>query len=368
MRILQISSAENFGGGEKHLVDLCRKLTEKNYDVLLATRPQSNWLERLSFIPPENISYLPLRNAVDIFSARNLAAIIRQKNIEVVHAHLARDYATAALAARITKTKLILTRHLLFPLNSFYKYFLPKNTVFIAVSEGVRRKLLAQNIVAPKQIQLVYNGIDAQHFQTASETTDKRDLRRQLNLPPAGQIVGIAGEITAHKGQADFVRAAADILKSFPATEFLIVGQDASPQKLHQKQLETLIKNSGLQNKIHFSGWLADVAPVYPILDVFVSASRVEPFGLVIAEAMASGCATVATATDGAREIVTGETGIIVPVKNPAAIAVAVSKFLGDKNMRREFGRKAQTRIESFFDLKRMLTEVEEIYKSLPEA
>ena len=368
MRILQISSAEGFGGGEKHFADLCRKLTEKNHEVLVAARPNNRWIERLSFLPPENVFQLPLRNALDVFTARKIAEIIRRRNVEIVHAHLARDYAPAAFAARMTKSKLVLTRHLLFAVNSFYKYLLPKKVAFIAVSEGVRRKLLAQNIVAPEQIHLIYNGIDTEHFQSASETTNKEGLRRQLNLPRDAQIVGIAGEITLHKGQTDFVRAASEILKSFPAAEFLIVGRDGSPRKSYRKELENLIANLGLQNKTHLPGWLADVVPFYSILDVFVSASRVEPFGLVIAEAMASGCATVATATDGAREIVTNETGIIVPAKNPNAIAAAVSIFLSDESMRRQFGDRAKSRIEKFFGLERMITETEKVYRNLPES
>ncbi|MGI8468353.1 MAG: glycosyltransferase family 4 protein [Pyrinomonadaceae bacterium] len=365
MRILQISSAKDFGGGEKHFVDLCQGLTEKGYDVSIAVRPNSVWFESLAFLPPEKIIQLPLRNSLDIFSARKLAEIIHEKKVEIVHAHLARDYAIAAIAAKMTNTKLVLTRHLLFPLNAAYKFLLPKNTAFIAVSEGVRQKIIAQNILPSEQIHLIYNGIDTRHFQPSGKA-DKVSLRENLNLPPDCKIVGIVGEITAHKGQTDFVKAASIILKNFPETEFLIVGQDSSPKKENLKHLKELIEKLDLQNKVHLLGFWKDVAPLYSILDVFVSASRVEPFGLVIAEAMASARVAVATSTDGAKEIITdGETGKIVPIKNPEKIAKAVSAFLNDEKMREDFGRKAQIRIEENFSLEKMLNETEKLYKNL---
>ncbi|MEJ7700305.1 MAG: glycosyltransferase [Pyrinomonadaceae bacterium] len=83
-------------------------------------------------------------------SARKIAKIIREKNIEIVHAHLARDYPIAALAARLAKAKLVLTRHLLFPLNFSHKIVLPKDAAFIAVSEGVRRALIETKHLAAR--------------------------------------------------------------------------------------------------------------------------------------------------------------------------------------------------------------------------
>ncbi|MGI9036883.1 MAG: glycosyltransferase family 4 protein [Pyrinomonadaceae bacterium] len=368
MRILQISSAKNFGGGEKHFVDLCRGLTERGHDVAVVARPFAGWLEQLSFLPPEKVFHLPLRNSLDFSSAIKIAEIIRRQKIEIVHAHLARDYAIAAIAARIEKTaKLILTRHVFFPLNFLHKFILPTDATFIAPTAEGREKLLRQKILSARQVHLIYYGIDTKHFAESLKKTNQANLREQLNLPAGNQLVGIAGEITAHKGQTDFVKAASIILKKFPDAEFLVIGEDGSPRKKHQKHLEKIIAKLGLQNKIHLLGFWKDAAPFYAMLDVFVSASRVEPFGLVIAEAMASRRAVVATSTDGAREIITDETGKIVPVKNSEAIAEAVAAFLGNRQMREDFGRKAQIRIEENFSLEKMLNETEKLYRNLSE-
>lgn len=367
MRILQISSATNFGGGERHFVDLCRGLAGKGHDVLVVIRPSAAWTEQLSFLPPENIIHLSLRNSLDVFSALNLVKIIREEKIDIVHAHLARDYAIVSLAVRIAKTaRLVLTRHVFFRINPLHKWSFPKNTTFITPTSGGRRKLLQQHIVSPEQIHLIYCGINTQHFAEVSENIKRRALRGQLNLPEEKQLVGIAGEITEHKGQLDFVRAAAIVLKDLPETEFLIVGQDSSPQQSHQMRLLKLIKELNLQDKIHLLGFWEDVAPIYSLLNVFVSASHTEPFGLVITEASAAKVPVVATATDGATEIIIdGETGRLVPIENVEALGQAIVEFLGDTKMRQKFAEKAYQRIEKHFGLKEMIDKTEQLYRNV---
>jgi glycosyltransferase involved in cell wall biosynthesis len=373
MRIVQISSAVNFGGGERHLVDLCENLhsaddEEKGCEIFVAARGRADWVARLSFLPKENIVRLPLKNSLDVLSARRLAKFIRDKNIEILHAHLARDYPIAAFAARAAGVKLVLTRHLLFPLKRIHRFVLPNNsTTFIAVSKGVRRSLLAQNLLPPERIRLIYSGVKAGQFDKSQENSgEKIALRQRLNLPENSTLVGIVGEIAAHKGQADFARAAPEILRRFPDARFLIVGRDNSAGEKHRAELENLIARLDLQNKIHFLGWTDDVSSIYRALDVFISASRVEPFGLVIVEAMAAGCAVVATETDGGREIVEdGKTGKLVPRENPQALAAAVIEILTDEDLRRDLGTNARRAVIEKFSVERMAAETLKLYKEI---
>jgi glycosyltransferase involved in cell wall biosynthesis len=373
MRILQISSAVNFGGGERHLVDLCENLQtargeENECEIFVAARARVVWLTRLSFLPKENIVRLPLKNSLDIFSARRLAKFIRAKNIEIVHAHLARDYPIAAFAARAAGAKLVLTRHLLFPLKRFHRFVLPNDaTTFIAVSNAVRRSLLAQNLLPPERIRLIYNGVNISQFNKSEENPgEKIALRQRLDLPENSILVGVVGEIATHKGQTDFARAAPEILQRFPDARFLIVGRDNSAGEKHRAELENLIARLDLQNKIRLLGWADDVASIYRALDVFVSVSRIEPFGLVIVEAMAAGCAVVATETDGGSEIVeNGKTGRLVPPENPRALAAAVIEMLSDENLRRDLGANARRAAIEKFSVERMAAETQKLYKKI---
>ena len=117
MNILQISSASSFGGGERYVADLTTALVARGHDVYVAVRPGSP-LPRHLQLSPEKILSLPLRNALDVQSARELEKFVRRKRIEVVHAHMARDYTLASYAARRnSRTKFVVTRHVLFKLN-----------------------------------------------------------------------------------------------------------------------------------------------------------------------------------------------------------------------------------------------------------
>jgi len=374
MKVLQISSAVNFGGGERHLVDLCENLhsagvAENECEIFVAARAHAEWVARISFLPAENVIRVALKNSLDVFSARRLAKFIREKNIEIVHAHLARDYPIAAFAARAACVKLVLTRHLLFPLSRLHRFVLPNGaTTFIAVSNGVRRSLLAQNLLPPERVRLIYNGVKVSQFDKSEENSGEKiaALRQRLNLPENSTLVGVVGEIAAHKGQTDFVRGAPEILKRFPDARFLIVGRDNSAGEKHRAELERLIGGLNMQDKINLVGWTDDVASIYGALDVFVSASRVEPFGLVIVEAMAAGCAVVATETDGAREILEdGKTGRLAPRENPRALAAAVVEILTDENLRQNLGAKARRAAFERFGVERMAAETLKLYKEI---
>ncbi len=101
LKILHVSSARAHGGGERHLADLARGLARRGHEVYAALREDSPLrAELLSSLPPQNIFTLPLKGALDLPSALKLARLAREHEIDILHAHLARDYPPAALAAR----------------------------------------------------------------------------------------------------------------------------------------------------------------------------------------------------------------------------------------------------------------------------
>ena len=115
MKILQISSAQSLGGGERHLADLVNGLTLRGHEVFVALRPNSPLVQELE-VPRERIITLALRNSLDAASARELSRLVKRNKIEIVHAHMARDYPLAAFAVRKNPAALVITRHVLFEL------------------------------------------------------------------------------------------------------------------------------------------------------------------------------------------------------------------------------------------------------------
>lgn len=363
MNILQISSASSFGGGERYVADLTNALVARGHDVYVAVRPGSPLPSHLQ-LRSEKIVVLPLRNALDVQSARELDRFVRRKQIDVVHAHMARDYSLAAYAARRRGTKFIVTRHVLFKLNRMHRHTLSRATRVIAVSEAVARELRANRVVSENRIEVIPNGIDVERFRKLGS---RSDLQLRLRYPglPAGtaHLVGSIGELRTLKRHDDFIRAAALILKKFPETNFVLAGVDASPSGELRKQLEQLVVELKLTERFHFLGWLDEAEKLLGAMDVFVSASETESFGLAIVEAMAAGCAVVATATEGAKEVIEDQkTGILVPIGDVEQLAQSVIDLLSNDEKRESIATQSVQSAAKKFSLTRMVDEIEKVY------
>lgn len=359
MNILQISSASSFGGGERYVADLTNSLIARGHNLFAALRPGSPLIRHLE-LPKENILTLPLRNALDVPSAHELERFVRGRRIDVVHAHMARDYSLASYASRRNRqTKFIATRHVLFQLNRLHRHTLARASRVIAVSSAVAKEL--RRIVNESQIALIPNGIDVERFERARAGFDRAQFLRRMGLPGECLLVGSVGELRTLKRHDDFIRGAAKIVSRFPETHFVLAGVDTTGDV--RKQLEKLVVELGLKDCFHFLGWVDDAESLLCGMDVFVSASETESFGLAMAEAMAAGTPVVATRTEGAQEVVEDQkTGLLVPIGDVDRIAEAVASLLANAERRHTMGAHANEAANTRFSLNRMVDEIEKIY------
>ena len=361
MRILQICSARQIGGGERHLVDLTNGLARRAHDVFAALVPSSPLLSQLSGVPGQNIVKVPMRNVLNVSSALKLARFTNANRIQIIHAHVARDYPLAALVARRSSAHLILTRHVLFPMNRAHKLSLRRTDRVIAVSQAVADELRARRIFSPENIVLIHNGIDVDRFARGRE-----DFLTKEEVENQKLCVGMIGHLAPIKGQEDFIRAAAIVCRQRPDVEFVIAGDDKSRTGEHRRKIERLIGGLNLEQHVSLIGWVDDIAQLLPKFDLFVSPSRSEPFGLSIVEAMAAGVPVIATASEGAREIIDDQLdGRLVPVGDAEALADAISGLLADSHMRERLSAEAQRRVRERFSLEQMLDATEEVYRDV---
>ncbi|HEX7314880.1 MAG TPA: glycosyltransferase [Pyrinomonadaceae bacterium] len=361
IRVLQVSSARAFGGGERHLADLARGLHARGHELLFALREDSPLRARLSFLPEQNVYTLPLGNALDLFSAWRLARIARERKADIIHAHVARDYVPASLAARLAPaSRLVITRHVLFPLSRAHRLTLSNVARVVAVSDPVARALRSQKIFDEDRIRVVENAVDLARFERA-----RAEVESNTNDTPLR--VGIVGELSEVKGQLEFVRAAALVAEEFgERVEFLVVGDDHSRGGEYRARVEHLVAELGLKKRVRLLGRVEDASSVVVGLDVLVSASRSEAFGLAMAEALVCGVPVVATATEGARSLIQdGFNGLIVPVGDVHALAAAVSSLLADEGLRVGLGARGVLTARERFSPERMLEATEFVYEEV---
>ena len=352
MRILQVCSVTKFGGGERHLADLSRALTDLGHEVYAACVPGSSLWDEMSFLNSSRILALSSLNYVR--NLKSLAAFVRVHEIEIVHAHAARDYHLAALAVRLgSRARLVLTRHALFPLRGINRHLLRSAGRVIAVSEAVAESLRGNSVIDPSKIRVVHNGIDIERFNRSRGAGDS-------------VLVGTVGHLAPIKGQDVFIRAAALIAARRNGVRFVVIGEDKSPQMKYRRHLENLVAELGVCEIVSMPGWSDDIPALLASLTVFVSAARSEPFGLAIVEAMATGLPIVAAASEGALEILEdGHSGRLVPLNDHEALAAAIDDLLDDPHERSRLGRNALLAAHQHYSLARMARDTEQVYSEL---
>jgi glycosyltransferase involved in cell wall biosynthesis len=293
---------------------------------------------------------------LNLTKAIALRRFVREHAIEIVHAHMARDYPLAALAAgHDDGARLIITRHVLFPMSKLHRITQRRVARVIAVSRSVASVVCEQGIFHPDQINVVHNGIDLTKFRPRGATHSSGRLR-----------VGILGELTPNKGQIEFLRASEAVAEQIDNVDFIIAGRDNSRDGDYGRQLRALIEASKFRDRIQLIESRIDVPEFLSGLDIVVSASRSEAFGLVIIEAMAAGMPVVATATAGACEIISdNETGHLVPVGDVNEMVAAISLLLKDPAQRQQIAESARQTVARNFSLERMVSDTEAIYRQV---
>lgn len=315
MKILQMNSMNMWGGGEVHVLLLCKQLLALGDSVVLACRSGSAIDQRAKEeqIPVLN---LPLKGAIDIKSARRIANYCREHSVDIIHAHNGRDYWIAVLAKCFyPKLKVIITRHILSPLKEtlLHRWLYKKIDRVIAVSQAVKSRI---SVFPSEKITVIHNGIDINVFYAAKPGM----LRKELNLSPATKIVGMVGRVHPSKGHATFLESIPAIVSRYPDAVFVIVGDGEYVAQLKK-----------MNAPVHFLGKRNNIPEVMKDLDVFVMASLNEPFGLVTVEALAAGAVVVAANSGGTAEIIVdGESGLLIPPGDPAKLAEALIKILSD--------------------------------------
>jgi glycosyltransferase involved in cell wall biosynthesis len=235
----------------------------------------------------------------------------------------------------------------------------------IAISNQVRDQLLAYGL-RPTRVTVVHDGIDVDAYRRRVTLGRTCTLKDQLAIPRDRLVVGMAGQLTPLKGVDIFVSMAAIVKEELGSNvHFLVVG--GTPQSDYADYatfLNETVYAAGLGNNLTFTGHRPDIADYMALMDVVVTPSRQEPFGLVSLEAMALEKPVVATGEGGSAEIIQdGLTGFLVPPEEPRALAERVISLLNQTQLRRTFGQRGLARVRSEFTLERYIQEVLSVHR-----
>jgi glycosyltransferase involved in cell wall biosynthesis len=206
----------------------------------------------------------------------------------------------------------------------------------VTVSAKLGRGFCRYNGVDPRRLRVVGYGVDVQRFARVG-ADEIAAFRRGHELAPDALVVGSVGRLVEQKDYPTQLRAFATAAARVPALHMLLVGDGPL-----RASLEALARELGVADRIRFAGHSDQVPVALRALDIFVLASKFEPYGVALLEAKAAGTAIVATDVNEVSEILSeGSTGRLVPPENPAAMADAFVALAQDGPARRELGERA---------------------------
>ena len=365
MKILQVCSADEMGGGEVHVADLARALVSRGHAVHLAVRPESPLREPLAGVTA-SWHELPLRNSLDVQSARAIAELIKLHDIDIVHAHVGRDYLVAALACRhAEKAKLILTRHHYLPLNrsAIYRWMLGDVAAVIAVSDSVRASVLERLQLPPDRARTIPNWIDPERFQPIA-----RDAARAMFRLRGSVVVACIGQLTPAKGQEEFVCAAARVTQMRPDIEFVLGGEESDDAKPFTARLAGIAESSGLGEKLKFMGRVRNIPYLLAAVDVVVIPSWDEGFSLVTIEALAARRAVLASNVGGITGIIRDNyNGLLFAARDVHALTDKLLWLVSDAPLRERLAVQGQRDVYSRFGREQVIDQIEALYLEVLE-
>ena len=382
IRVLEVIEATT-AGAKKHVLSLVKALDRTQFSVAVAC-PQvrshaygdTSFVEELESLGGIPVSLVEMRRNIqppsDTKALVALYRVIKEGRYYIVHAHSSKAGVLGRLAAKWVGTPLILYTPHGFAFRSAQNRLIRWIYVqierlcalwtdrIICVSPTEREEALRNRIAPPDKLVVIENELDLNEFVPLLDPLAKR---RQLGLAPRGPIVGNMGRLSWDKGLRYFLEAAAKVSTAYPDVQFLIVGDGEA-----RKDLELLAMGLGIAPKTIFTGFRTDSSEILTLMDVFVLSSLHEALPYTVLEAMASEKPVVAIEGTGAQDAVQqGETGLLVPPRDPEALAAAVIALLQDKARAQAMGLAGRKVVESRFTLAQMVRRTEELYTTLLE-
>jgi len=305
-------------------------------------------------------------------AALQLARLVREQEIDILHTHLVHAGLAGVLAKRMAgrRLRLVHTRHHSDALYQFRSRngfaYKAKVDAFIArrqdavcpVSQSASDILIQREKVRPERVTVVHPGLDVDRFLARVSENGRAGIRAELCAGPTDPLLGVIAHLLAKKGHQYLLEAMPTVLAKFPKTRLLLVGRGEELLRL-----EADVQRLGISQAVIFAGFRADIPDILSALDLVVQPSLEEGLPLSLIEAMALSKPIVASAVSGIPEVVTdGITGLLTPPADPPALAKAITTLLSNPEQLTEMGRQGEERARECFSISRVARQYEGVW------
>lgn len=366
MKVLHVIESMGVGGAERVVANYIKYHDRAQFHPQVCTLKQGGETADELRARQVTVHSLHKKDGLDLHVLTALRRVIHDEGIRIVHLHNppANNWGVPAtlLNRHVVNVR---TEHNVFyrgrimpgyPLiNMLLGYF---NDRILAVSDQVRISHMGKDPLCRRKYRTVYNGIDSEIY---GKPCDGSVLRNELGLLEGSRIIGVVASLTKQKRLDLFLHSVRLLVQKHPDLSALIIGDGTL-----KGELATLSTSMGLANTVRFLGNRKDVPRLMQLMNVFVLSSDWEGLPMTIIEAMASRTPCVVTDVGGNREaVLDGQTGFLVPPRDPEAMAGKIAELLEDADLAAHFGEGGFQRFQMMFTASGMVTKTEQIYREV---
>jgi len=381
VRVVNCFTDPRLGGPGRRSLDVGERLVERGVDVhflvpngddgLADAATAAGFSVHRTSIPRirsprqvgENLRFLTTFRG----TARRITRLLDSIDPDIVHVNTPYNFQTARAAARSSGDLVWHFNDTLtpWPINRIAGRLGARWADEIVVSADAVRNHFFRSAVETKTI---YPPVDVAAFDPGAYREAPAQLRDELGLDEAAPVIGTIGNLNPAKGHQYLLEAVPSVLEQFPDATFLVVGAQLDSRREYYERLQRTVSRRGISDAVRFTGWRSDIPELLSLFDLFVLPSVTEACPIVVLEAMAMCCPTVATDVGGVREqLPSQEYGWVVPPEDAAALASTVTRVLDSASERREVARNARQRAEKVFSLEACVEAHLSVYESVVE-
>jgi glycosyltransferase involved in cell wall biosynthesis len=353
MRILQLKTSTCRGGAETIVLHFTRRAVARGHEVLTVFS-EPGWLEEEFKQRGLPARVLPMSSASGVQRMPALLGLLWRFRPDVVLNHGARVNIFGTLAARLAGVPSVSVEHCVDDwretsprLNNLDRLCARFNTHRIAVSKAVYRMLVDRHILPPERISLIPNAVEL----PPALSRQREALQARFGFSPDNVVAVTTARLVPAKGHRYLLEAMAGLRAEFPRLRLLFLG-DGEARATLEAQRDAL----GLAGSVFFAGSVGGVLPLLTGCDLFVLPSLWEGMPVALLEAMAVGLPVLATRVDGTPEVITdGETGLLVPPRDPGALADGLRRLLTDDALCARLAAAGQAHVRAAYDIETLV-------------
>lgn len=368
MKVLHMISGGDSGGAKTHVFALLDAL-KKKADVKIVCFTEGVFYREI-LERDIHTELLLQKNRFDLSVVGRLVEMVQAEQYDVIHAHGARANFIAWQLKRHVDTPVVTTVHsdYLMDFDGVYKkllytainkHALKKMDYYIAVSSEFKRMLIRRGFT-PNKIYTVYNGMD---YSVPCEFVSKEAFAARCGIPYDSNkvYIGIIGRFDKVKNHAMFLRAAKQVLAQRDDVEFVLAGEGPL-----ESNLKNYCKENGITDKVHFVGFIKDIYSFIHFIDINTLTSFSESFPYVLLEGAKMSKPTVCSAVGGIPDLILeGETGMLVPSDDDAALSRKLLELIDRPQLREELGKNLHELAVSRFSNEHLANTHMQLYQAI---